>query len=49
MLQAEMEIEVLVARLLRDFKIEWDRPDLKFKSTVLLTPADPLKFKFTDL
>lgn len=46
---AELEIEVLVARLMREFRVEWNHPDLKFKSTLVNIPDGPLKFKFIDL
>jgi cytochrome P450 family 12 len=45
---AELEIEVLTIRLIREFKMEWNRPNLKFKSYSFNTPADPLVFKITD-
>lgn len=46
---AELEMEVLTARLLREFKIEWNHPDLKFKSITLNLPDGPLKFKLTEI
>jgi cytochrome P450 len=46
---AELEIEVLISRLLREFKLEWHQPDLKFKSITINMPDDPLKFKLVDL
>lgn len=46
---SELEIEVLTARLIREFKIEWPHPDLKFKSITLNMPDGPLKFKLTDI
>lgn len=45
---AELEIEVLTIRLIREFELGWDHPDLKFKSLTFNTPADPLRFKVTD-
>lgn len=45
---AELEIEVLVIRMIREFEIGWDYPELKFKSTSLNIAADPLKFKLSD-
>ena len=46
---AELEIEVLTIRMIREFVLEWNRPDLKFKSFTFNTPGDPLKFKITDM
>ena len=46
---AELEIEVLVIRMIREFQIGWEHPDLRFKSTSLNIAADPLKFKLLDL
>lgn len=46
---AELEIEVLTARILREFKVEWHRPDLKFKSITINMPDEPLKFRMIDL
>lgn len=46
---AELEIEILTARLVREFNLEWNRPDLKFKTYTFNLPADPLKFKITDV
>lgn len=45
---AELEIEVLISRLVREFKIEWHHVDLKFKSITLNFPDGPLKFKMVD-
>jgi cytochrome P450 family 12 len=44
---ANLEIEVLLTRLIRDYKIEWNYPDLKFKVAILNIPDGDLKFKFT--
>ena len=46
---AELEIEVLTARILREFKVEWNQPDLKFKSITINLPDGPLKFKMTEI
>ena len=45
---AELEIEVLTIRMIREFKLEWNHPELKFKSYLFNTPADPLRFKAVD-
>lgn len=46
---AEMEIETLIARIVRNFQIEWHHPDLKFTFTTLNVPADKLLFTFRDI
>lgn len=46
---AEIEIEVLIIRMIREFEITWNYPELKFKSKTLNFPADPLKFKFENV
>jgi cytochrome P450 family 12 len=46
---ANMEIEILVARVLREFKLEWNHADLKWKSVTINYPDSPLKFKATDI
>ena len=44
---ANLEIEVLVARLIRDYKLEWNLPELKFKAGVVNIPDGDIKFKMT--
>lgn len=46
---AEVEIEVLLCRLIRNFVVEWNYPDIQFKSNVINVPQGELKFKFTDV
>ncbi|CRL03628.1 CLUMA_CG016420, isoform A [Clunio marinus] len=46
---AELEIEVLTTRLLREFKIEWHQPDLKYKLVTINIPETPLKYKMIDI
>lgn len=46
---AELEIEVLTARLVREFKLEWHHKDLKFKSITINIPDGPLKIRMNDL
>ncbi|KAJ9595931.1 hypothetical protein L9F63_012878 [Diploptera punctata] len=45
---AELEIETLVAKIVRNFHIEYNYEDMKFKNILLIVPASPLKFKFTE-
>lgn len=46
---AEMEIEVLVTRIVQNYKIEWNHPDMKIKSVFLNLPDGDLKFKLTEV
>lgn len=46
---AYLEIEVLVTRIIREFKIEWNHPDLKIRSVLVNIPDSDLKFKFTEV
>lgn len=43
---AELEIEVLTA--IREIKLEWHNPDLKFKSITINLLEGPLKFRMFD-
>ncbi|XP_030371716.1 probable cytochrome P450 12a4, mitochondrial [Scaptodrosophila lebanonensis] len=46
----DMELELGIARLIRNFKIEFNHPTEKaFRSVLINMPNIPLKFKFTDL
>ncbi|KAG5675034.1 hypothetical protein PVAND_004973 [Polypedilum vanderplanki] len=45
---AELEIEVLIANVIRNFKLEWHHPDMKIKSTFVNLPISDLKFKVID-
>jgi cytochrome P450 family 49 subfamily A len=44
---AELEIETLVTKIIRNFKVEYDY-EMKYNHTVLRTPASPLKFRMMD-
>ena len=46
---AEMEIEILLSRMLREFKLEWFGDDLKWNSTTINIPSSSLTFKISDL
>ncbi|XP_075148688.1 cytochrome P450 CYP12A2-like [Haematobia irritans] len=46
----EMELELGIARLIRNFHVEFNYPtDNAFKSLLINVPNIPLKFKFTDV
>ncbi|KAG5678463.1 hypothetical protein PVAND_008135 [Polypedilum vanderplanki] len=46
---ANLEMEVLITRLIRDYKIEWNYPELKFKVAIVNIPDGALKFKITKI
>lgn len=46
---AELEMEVLITRIVRDFKVEWNHEDMKIKSVLVNVPDGDLKFKFTEI
>jgi cytochrome P450 family 12 len=46
---AEMEIEVLVARMVREFQIEWHHAPLKYKSTLLNVPDGDIRFRLKEV
>lgn len=43
---AEMELEVFICRLLRNYKIEWHHEDMTIKPAAVNLPGVDLKFKF---
>lgn len=46
---AEMELEVFLCRLFRNYKIEWNHPDLKVKALLVNILEGDHKFKFTKI
>lgn len=46
---AEFEIEILVLKLLQNFRIEWHHPPIELNSRLINTIASPLTFKLIDL
>lgn len=46
---AELEMEAITSRMIRNFKIEWHYPDMKFASKMLNIPVGDIKFRFIDL
>lgn len=38
-----LEIETVVAKIIRNFKLEWHRPDMRFKQKLIYGFLDPLK------
>ena len=47
---AELEVECLVARLVRNYYIGWNgKEDLKYKSDFINSPTGPVPFVFKDV
>ncbi|XP_037910565.1 probable cytochrome P450 12a4, mitochondrial [Hermetia illucens] len=46
---AELEIMLFVSKVVRNFCVEWKRPDLKFKATSINIPDGNLQFQIKDL
>jgi len=46
---AELEIEALIIKLIRNYKVEWHHEDMKMKGNILNVPASDLKFKITQV
>ncbi|XP_055919790.1 probable cytochrome P450 12b2, mitochondrial [Eupeodes corollae] len=46
---AEMEMETLLARLIRNYKVSWYGDDLKYTSNIILIPAGNMRFRFEPL
>lgn len=46
---AEMEINVLVTRLLKKYHIEFDYEPFRYRYSFVLSPTSDLKFKLTEI
>lgn len=46
---AELEIEVLLIRIIQNYKMEWNHEDMKIRSVLVNVPDGDLKFKFTEV
>jgi cytochrome P450 family 12 len=46
---AEMELEVFMSRLIRNYKVEWNHPDMVMRFNMIYAPASELRFKMTKL
>lgn len=46
---AELELETLMMRILRNFRVEWHHSDMKYLGRILNTPSGEIKFRFVDL
>ncbi|KAG5671495.1 hypothetical protein PVAND_001689 [Polypedilum vanderplanki] len=45
---AELETEVVVSNIIRNFKLEWDYPDIKIKGLFANIPDSEMRFKITE-
>lgn len=46
---ADLEMQILLAKLLRSYKLEYNHPPLEYAVTFMYAPDGPLKFKMTPL
>jgi len=46
---AELEIEALLMKLIRNYRVEWHHEDMKIKSAMVNVPDGDLKFRMTEL
>lgn len=46
---AHLEMEVILMRILRNFRVEWHYPEMQYVGKMLNTPGGDLKFRFVDL
>ncbi|KAG8221872.1 hypothetical protein J437_LFUL003248 [Ladona fulva] len=45
---AELEMEILLAKIIRNFHIEYNYGEMTYVSMILTTPKDPLRFKVSE-
>ena len=46
---AELEMEILIAKIIRNFEIKWNHADMQWKTTTLTMPTGPIRFQFNDI
>lgn len=46
---AEMEMNVLITRILKQFRVEYNYGPLEYRQSFVLSPTSDLKFKITEL
>lgn len=46
---ADMELEIFLARIIRNFKVEWNYGELKMKGYLMNFPENKMKFKMTEI
>jgi cytochrome P450 len=44
---ADMEMQILLAKLVRNYKLEYNHTPLQYAITFMYAPDGPLKFKMT--
>ncbi|XP_071452498.1 probable cytochrome P450 301a1, mitochondrial [Hetaerina americana] len=45
---AELEMEILLAKIIRNFRVDYKYGDMRFSSRLINTPIDPLRFELKD-
>ncbi|XP_071446339.1 probable cytochrome P450 49a1 [Hetaerina americana] len=45
---ADMEIQILLAKIVRNFQVEYKYGEIKYEDKMLYKPKDPLRFKLTE-
>lgn len=45
---AELETSILMLKIVKRFRVEWNNPDLKMKTETITKPVGPLKFTFLE-
>lgn len=46
---AELEMEVLITRMITNYQINWKGPDMKYKSTLITGPIGPFGFQLVPI
>lgn len=46
---AEMEVEVILSRIIRNYNVEYNYPPIKYVTFLIQTPVSALKFKLSDI
>jgi cytochrome P450 len=46
---AELEIETMLIKTIRNFKVEWHYPDMKMKSVLVNMPSSEMRFRLIDI
>ena len=45
---AELETSILMLKIVKRFRVEWNNPDLGMKTETITKPVGPLKFTFLE-
>jgi cytochrome P450 family 12 len=46
---ADLELEIIIARMVKEFQIEWHHGPIQYKSTFLNVPVGDLKFRMKEI